>query len=203
MIFNIFTNPKVICTFRAYFIRMIRWICYLYAKLTGWKIDSKSYKPVPKALFVQAPHTSNWDFPIGIYITIVLKQNIRYLGKSSLFKWPYGSIFRKLGGYPVDRTGNVKFVDAAIGILNKHKEFLLHISPEGTRKKVEKIRSGWYYIAKGANVPIILCKFDWDKKLVTFSDPYYIEGTYEEELGNLKSFFRGTNGKNPELGWPY
>lgn len=181
---------------------MFRWLCLLYARLTGWKVDVESYTYLPKALVVQAPHTSSWDFPIGIFVRKELDQNIQFLGKSSLFKWPFGGLFRSMGGYPVDRSGNKNFVDAAVEIINKHDKFLLHISPEGTRKKVDKIKSGWYYIAKGAKVPIIMSKFDWENKIVSFSPPFYISEHYEKDVEHLVAFFKGTKGKVPEYSWP-
>jgi len=107
-----------------------------------------------------------------------------------------------MGGYPVDRSGGKNFVDSAIQIINSHEKFLLHISPEGTRKKVDKIKSGWYYIAKGANVPIIMSRFDWEKKEVTFSPPFYVSDDYDKDVEHLISFFKGAKGKVPEYSWP-
>lgn len=155
----------------------------------------------PKVLIAVVPHTSNWDFPIGIMIRPILGLDIKFLAKGSLFKPPFGKLFRALGGYPVDRRGNVKFVDAVVKLLDEHDEMLICISPEGTRKKVDRLKSGFYWIAVGAKIPIMLCKFDWENKLVGFSEAFMPSGDYNEDLKILEAYFKGVKGKIPAFGW--
>lgn len=177
------------------------WISYFLFKLFGWKWEVPDVSKTPKLLVVVVPHTSNWDFPIGVLLRPLIKLDIKFLGKSSLFKPPFGWIFRALGGYPVDRSGNVKFVDAVVRLLNSKDKFLIAMSPEGTRKKVDRLRSGFYYIALTANIPIMLCKFDWENKHVGFSEAFMPSGDYQKDLKILEDYFRGVKGKIPEFGW--
>lgn len=125
----------------------------------------------------------------------------KYLGKKSLFKPPFGWIFRVTGGYPVDRSKNQNQVDAVVDILNSKEEFIITLAPEGTRSKVERFKSGFYYIALKAKVPIVLCGFDYGNKKVIFNEPaFYPSGRFDDDMEQILSFYRGIRGKNPELG---
>ena len=111
---------------------------------------------VKKYIIAVAPHTSNWDFPVGLAARSVLRiQSAQFLGKSQLFVPPFGWIFRMLGGHPVDRSSSHDMVEQVVKIFAKHENFILAMAPEGTRKKVTKLRTGFYFIAKGAQVPIV------------------------------------------------
>ena len=167
-------------------------------KLIGWKTY---YEPLPSShgIIVVYPHTSNWDFPLGILIKFAMPINVNYVGKDSLFKWPYGFIFRKLGGIPVNRKESTNFVETMVNLYNQYDELAFAIAPEGTRKKVTKFRSGFYYIAHKAKVPIILVKFDFQHKEVDFSEPFYTTGDYKEDMKYIVDYFRGTLGIHPEL----
>lgn len=177
------------------------WICSLILRLFGWKWEQPNVSGIPKLLIVVIPHTSNWDFPIGILIRPVIRMDIKFLAKGSLFKWPYGALFKAMGGYPVDRSGNTKFVDAVVDLLNSKKEILICIAPEGTRKKVDRLKTGFYYIAQGANIPLMLCKFDWKNKIIGFSEAFMPSGNYQKDLKILEAYYHGVQGKIPELGW--
>jgi 1-acyl-sn-glycerol-3-phosphate acyltransferase len=127
-------------------------------------------------------------------------QNARFLGKSSLFRPPLGWLFRALGGYPVDRNKSSDVVEQVAGIFKKEDHFILAIAPEGTRKKVDKLRTGFYYIAKKAGVPIIPCGFDYQKKEVVIGEPFYPSDDVQEDIAALTTFYSKIKGKNPELG---
>lgn len=127
-------------------------------------------------------------------------QNARFLGKNSLFKPPLGWVFRLLGGYPVDRNKSHDVVEQVAGIFSKEDHFILALAPEGTRKKVDKLRTGFYYIAKKAGVPIIPCGFDYKKKEVLIGEPFYPSDDVQRDIDSLTSFFAEITGKNPELG---
>ena len=149
------------------------------------------------------PHTSNWDFPMGILSRKSIGQDIKFIAKSSLFKWPIGWLFRWLGGYPVDRSGKHNFVDTIVDIFNQKETFITTLSPEGTRSKVDKLKTGFYYIAKGANIPLVLCRFDWEHKIISFSEPFFTTDDKEADFKFIDNHFLGIKGKNPEKGYMY
>lgn len=180
---------------------MIIWLSSIFCRLFGWKVKGDALKKVPKAVIIVIPHTSNWDFPIGLWTRVETGKDIKFIAKDSIFRWPFGRLFRSLGGYPVDRSGNLNFVDSVVRIFDEHENFLISMSPEGTRKKVSKLKSGFYYIAMGAKVPIIMCKFDWANRVVDFADPFHPSGDYEKDLEKIREHFTGVEGKNKELGW--
>ena len=184
---------------------MLRSICSIVLKLIGWKVYMDDYPyELKKFVVAVAPHTSNWDFPLGIIARTVIQQDIKFAGKDSLFKPAIlGVIFKSLGGYPVDRSGKANMVEAIIDIFKKETEFKLLIAPEGTRKKVDRFKTGFYYIAKGAEVPIVLCKFDYAKKVISFSAPYYPTDDKEADFKFFMAYFDGIRGKKPQnsIGW--
>ena len=182
---------------------MLRLISKLILKLWGWKIEGPLPTDVKKFVMAAFPHTSNWDFPLGILVRKVIGIDIKYIGKSSLFKWPYGFIFRWLGGYPVDRSRRTNFVDAVTDIFDSKESFKIVLAPEGTRRKVDQLKSGFYYIAVQAKVPIVLVKFDWSKKIVSFSEPFSPTGDIEKDYEFIRQQIKDVKGKIPEFGWPY
>ncbi len=171
-------------------------------KLWGWKITGRYPYEVPKLVLAVAPHTSNWDFPVGVFVNSALKIYANYVGKHTIFRWPFGIFFRWLGGIPVDRTKKgSNFVSATVEAFRHHERMHLVISPEGTRKKVDKFRTGFYHIARLAEVPIALCTFNWAKKEVFF-DPVLFYPTSDEakDIAYIWNYFKDIPGKNPEQG---
>ena len=167
----------------------------------GWKIEGKFPSDLKKFIIAVAPHTSNWDFPVGVLARSALRiQRAKFLGKDSLFKPPFGWLFRSLGGYPVNRSSSHDMVHQVVDIFNSHDEFILAIAPEGTRKKTQKLRTGFYFIAKGANVPIIPCGFDFARKTIVVGEPFYTTENQEADFETLLTFYRKIHAKNPELG---
>jgi 1-acyl-sn-glycerol-3-phosphate acyltransferase len=169
-------------------------------KCLGWKILGEFPPKIDKYVIAVAPHTSNWDFPLGILVRTARKASVVFIGKHTLFLFPYGFIFRWLGGYPVDRTKSTNYVDSVVKIFDSKEKFAIVISPEGTRKKVMHFKTGFYYIAKKANIPLILCKFDYVAKEVVFSDPIFTTDDFEGDMEQIYAYFRGVKGKNPSLG---
>ena len=183
---------------------MLRWIYKLiFFNLLSWKIVGKP-PDIPKYVLVVAPHTSNWDFMIGVFSRRILAFNPRYAGKKELFVFPFGYFFRWMGGYPVDRSGHHHFVDAMVDIFNKEKEFILTLTPEGTRDHAPKWKSGFFHIARKANVPIVKVAFDYGRRQVVISEPEYASGEASDCIARYKSYFSGFQGKYPEKGvkWP-
>ena len=172
---------------------------FIFFKILGWKMDTNFPTNYKKYVVIAAPHTSWVDFPIAILSRMSTGIMINYIGKDSLFKGPFGFFFRALGGTPVDRSKNNKLVDAIIDIFNSREEFKLALSPEGTRKKVLEWKTGFYFIAKGANVPIVMAGLDFENKRIRISDPYFTTDNMEKDFEFFKGFFRNIKGKNPEL----
>ena len=180
---------------------MLRPFYILIFKILGWKTSGRMPTDIKKFVIAVAPHTSNWDFLVGVAARSILRiQKAQFLGKSQLFRPPFGWFFRMLGGHPVERASSQDMVDQVVKIFNKHEKFILAMAPEGTRKKVEKLRTGFYYIAKGANIPIIPVGFDFRLKTVIVSQPLYPTDNMDSDLEKILSFYRTITGRNPELG---
>lgn len=173
----------------------------IFYKILGWETVGKFDPAIKKYIVIVAPHTSNWDFAIGVMARSILHiADAKFLGKSQLFRWPYGIIFRALGGYPVDRSRHNNWVDAAVEIFNSKEKFGMALAPEGTRKKVGKIKTGFYHIAVQAKIPIYKVGFDYSKKQVIIDEPFYPSGNIDEDMEKIMNFFRSVKGKHPELG---
>ena len=179
------------------FSKLSAWIL----KLWGWKITGRYPAELSKVLVAVAPHTSNWDFPIGVLVNSAGKFNANYVGKHTIFRWPLGYLFRWLGGIPVDRSKSHNFVSATVEAFKREPRLHLVMAPEGTRKKVEKFKTGFYHIARLAGVPICLCTFNWGKKEVHF-DPqlFYPTENEEADIAYIWNYFKGIPGANPEKG---
>ena len=171
---------------------------FIFHKLLGWKFQGNFPSKLKKYIVIAAPHTSWQDFSIAILARNVSGERINFIGKDSLFKGPFGFIFKALGGSPVDRSKNNNLVDAIVDIFENKEEFRLGLSPEGTRKKVDKWKTGFYYIAKGANVPIVMATLDFGNKQVKVSEPYFTTDDIEKDFEYFHSFFEGVQGKNPD-----
>ena len=166
----------------------------LILKFINWKTEGEIPPHLNKYIFVVVPHTSNWDFFLGVTIRGAMGFHSNYLGKKSLFRFPYGFIFRALGGIPVDRSKKLNMVDQIVEEVNKREKFGLAIAPEGTRKKVETWKTGFYYIALKSGIPIIPVQFDWEHRTARFLPPFYPRGDISVDLAELKSKFEGIKG---------
>ncbi len=180
----------------------MRWLAkWIYFKLLGWKVVGNvtmSKDTVKKAVLIAAPHTSNYDFFIALLLRQVIGIKSNFVGKKELFVWPFGYYFRSIGGAPLDRTSGQNKVQAIADLFEKRDEFRLAISPEGTRKKVENWKTGFYYIAKAANVPIIMFTLDFGRKQNKISEPFYPTDDFESDLRFIKTFFEDVQGKVPQ-----
>jgi len=172
---------------------------FIFKRILGWKLVGNFPKYLKKYVVIAAPHTSWQDFPIAILARNYTGEKINFIGKSSLFSGPFGFIFRALGGTPVDRSQSSNMVDAIVQIFENKKEFRLGISPEGTRKKVTHWKTGFYYIAKGANVPIVMATLDFEHKQIKFSEPYKTTNNKEKDFEYFHAFFKGVKGRHSEL----
>jgi len=166
--------------------------------IMGWKIVN-DFPPISKFLIIAAPHTSWQDFPIALLAKFATSLKANYIGKASLFKPPFGFIFRWLGGAPVDRTKNTNLVQEIIDIYKSRDHFILGMSPEGTRQKVKTWKTGFYYIAKGANVPIVMVTLDFQHKQLKISEPYHLTENIDDDFKKFHQYFDGVVGRHPEL----
>ncbi len=176
---------------------------FIYFKLMGWKIKGAFSSEVKKCIVAVVPHTSWHDFYIGLMIRSISKLQINYIAKRELFKFPLGAYFRWTGGAPVDRTPGQNKVQAIAKVFEGKEEFRLALAPEGTRKRVDELRTGFYYIAKEANVPIVLVAFDFGKKEVKIDEPFYLTDNMEADFEYIHEFFKGVVGKVPEKSFRY
>jgi 1-acyl-sn-glycerol-3-phosphate acyltransferase len=171
----------------------------IYFKVLGWKTAGFSdFDKVKKAVIIAVPHTSWHDFYIGVLLRSVLGIEANFVAKKSLFNPITGWLFRAMGGSPVERKKNEKQVDAIARLFEEKDTFRMAIAPEGTRKKVTHWKTGFYYIAKKANVPILMFTLDFENKVNRFSAPFYPTDDAESDFKCMTSFFEGVKGKVPE-----
>jgi len=171
---------------------------FIYFKLLGWKIAGNttfSKDIVKKAIITAVPHTSWHDFYIGVLLRKVVGVKTNFVGKKELFTWPFGYYFRAIGGVPLNRSSNENKVEAIAKEFKKHDEFRMTLAPEGTRKKVSEWRTGFYYIAKEANVPIIMFTLDFENKQNKISEPFYPTDDVEADFAFMREFYKGVKGK--------
>ncbi|GGD58616.1 acyltransferase [Emticicia aquatilis] len=160
---------------------MLNWIFKTSFRLLGWKVVNVP-ENLKKGLFVVAPHARTADFFVGLCTRPTINLDIKYLGKAELFKPPFGWIFRALGGTPVYRHKSTNFVQQVADTFNSHEQLLVAIAPEGTRKNVSKLKTGFYYMAHQAKVPIIMSGFDYPRKSVIFAEPFLTSGDFEADM---------------------
>ena len=179
---------------------MVRKVSKWLLRIWGFKVIGDPGNRLPKKVYAVIPHTSNWDFPLGILVRSASGMSVNFIAKKSLFNPPLGFIFRWLGGYPVDRSKSNNFVDSMVKLFNHESKFAIVLAPEGTRKKVTELKTGFYQIARLAQVPIILVKFDFGKKEVVFRAPLW-PSQQAQDFEIIYEFFGGAIGKVPSLGF--
>jgi|SRR6478672_8219072 len=171
---------------------------FIFFRIMGWKLKGSFDENIKKCVIAVMPHTCNFDFFIGLLVRGIINQEMNFVGKKELFVFPFGYYFRSIGGAPLDRSGGKNLVDSIVDIFNSREVFRLGIAPEGTRKRVTELRSGFYYIALKAKVPIIPVAFDFGKKEVKIGNPLYPTGDFEKDMKTFLDFYKGVKGKYPE-----
>lgn len=171
---------------------------FIFFRLMQWKVIGSVDANVKKCVLMVMPHTCNFDFFIGLFTRGIVNLEMNFVGKKELFQFPFGWYFRSIGGAALDRSGGKNNVDATVDVFNSRAVFRLAIAPEGTRKKVIELRTGFYYIALKANVPIIPVAFDYEKKEVRFGNPITLTGNYEDDMKLILPHFKDVKGKYPE-----
>lgn len=177
---------------------MIRKLCnWLLYDLLGWKTHVTVEHP-KKFIICLAPHTSNWDFLIGLLYMYASGMRINFLMKQEWFFWPLGPIFRRVGGIPVHRAKHTSMTDSLAEIASKQEEFKLCVTPEGTRSLNPDWKKGFYFIALKARVPVLLYGVDYGRKLIECTRSFIPTGDFEREMRQTKLYFKDYRGKKPE-----
>ncbi len=186
---TIFTTPVVNSLLRAGSIAFL--------KLTGWKVEGILPPEASKSVFIAAPHTSNWDLPYTLMVCFALRLNPYWMGKSSIFKWPFGPVMRWLGGIAVNREQSSNLVAASAEAIQKADGPLqLIVPPEGTRSKARYWKTGFYYIALSAKVPIVMAYMDYTQKRSGLGPLFHPSGDIEKDMIAIKAFYAEFKGKN-------
>jgi 1-acyl-sn-glycerol-3-phosphate acyltransferase len=178
------------------------WIGRLFLKLIGWRWHAQ-VNLAPRCIIMVYPHTSNWDFPIGLAFKWASGIEVNYLGKDSLFKSPLGWFFRATGGMPVDRSQPGGMVGGMISALNTKKIARFVISPEGTRGYVPALKTGFYRAAVAAKVPLVLATIDFKGKFVGIFDTIDLTGDEAIDLARLEALYSGMQGRVPSQMGPF
>jgi 1-acyl-sn-glycerol-3-phosphate acyltransferase len=188
---TIFTTPVVNTLLRGFSIGFL--------KLTGWKIEGSLPPEASKAVLIAAPHTSNWDLPYTLMVAFVLRLDVYWMGKQSIFKPPFGPVMRWLGGIAVDRTQANNLVAASAEAIVKADGMVqLIVPPEGTRSKSRYWKTGFYYIALGAKVPIVMAYMDFAHKRSGLGPLFYPSGDIDKDMLAIKAFYAPFKGKNAD-----
>ncbi len=176
---------------------IIQKLSSLFLKLSGWRVEG-----VPpqrsKVVMIAAPHTSNWDFIFMLTCLGHLGLKVSWMGKDTLFKWPYGWFMRMVGGLPIDRSQRHQVVDQIAQVFDDHDQLLIGILPEGTRKKRDHWKTGFYYIAQKANVPILICPVDYAKKTGSIGPLIEPDTALDEVMEIARQTLDGVQGRYPE-----
>ena len=161
--------------------------------IRGWRVEGE-FPDIPRMVLIVAPHTSNWDFLTGLWVKLAMRMGGRFVGKHTLFRGPLGVFMRWLGGVPVDRSAAAGFVEETARVVRESDRMTLVVAPEGTRKRSDKWKSGFYRIAVAAGVPIFPVGFDYRRKVIRFDPLFHPTGDYEKDLVELQSRLRRRHG---------
>jgi 1-acyl-sn-glycerol-3-phosphate acyltransferase len=165
--------------------------------LLGWRVEGQRAN-LNKCVYIAAPHTSNWDFPLMLSVCFTVGIQARWIGKHTLFPWPFAGIMHWLGGIAIDRSKAGDTVEQMRVQYEQRDRLELIITPEGTRSKVEGWKSGFYHIAIAAGVPIMMAAVHAPDKVVILSEPFYPTGNYDKDMIEIKRFYAGKIGFRPE-----
>ena len=169
-------------------------VSWLFLKLIGWKLEGRP-PTEPKYVLIAVPHTTNWDFPITLAMAFVFDFEIFWMGKDSLFKGWKGPVMRWMGGIAIDRSSSNNVVEQTIEAFNNNDRLVVTIPPEGTRSKVDKWKTGFYYIAVGAKVPVGMGYLDYKRKVGGFKPTFYPTGDADKDIAEMRKMYAGISGK--------
>ena len=176
---------------------LVPWLGRTALRLGGWRIVGR-LPDVPRYVLIVAPHTSNWDFFVGLAAKFALGLKAAWLGKHTLFRGPIGWMLRGLGGIPVDRSRPDGTVEAVLAQMQGSERFILALAPEGTRRRIEGWKSGFHRIAVAAGVPILPVSFDWSSRTIDLGTPFLPNGDPASDIPRLRALYRKDMAKHPE-----
>ncbi|MFT3892281.1 MAG: lysophospholipid acyltransferase family protein [Anaerolineales bacterium] len=182
-------NTPILSFFFHLLTRAIMW-------MVGWRVQGK-LPDLPKFVLIGAPHTSNWDFILFLGVMFTLRADVRFMGKAELFRSPIGFFFRYCGGIPVDRKKSTGLVDQMVDAAKGADHFILTIAPEGTRHHVTEWKRGFYHIAKGAGIPIVMAVVDGKHKEIRVGQIFHPTDDIEADMKCIQGYFEGVTGINP------
>ncbi|NOX35933.1 MAG: glycerol acyltransferase [Calditrichaeota bacterium] len=176
---------------------VLHWLGKLMLKLPGWKLKG-TFPDIPKLVVIVAPHTSNWDFYFGLAAKFTLGIQAHWLGKHTLFRWPIRRLLIGLGGIPIDRSKRSGVVDQLVALFQQRKTMILGLAPEGTRRWMPRWKTGFYYTALKANIPILMGYIDYLKKEIGIGPLIYPTGDIRKDFQIIRDFYRNVVPKKPE-----
>ena len=178
---------------------LLRWMSVAFFRLKGWKIVGELPVSAVKSVIIAAPHTSNWDLPYTLMVCFVLRLNVYWMGKASIFKPPFRGVMMWLGGISVDRSQSNNLVAASsAAIMQASGPLQLIVPPEGTRSGTRFWKTGFYYIAASAGVPIVMAFLDYEKKVGGLGPVFKTTGDIDADMVAIKAFYAGVKGKNTD-----
>ncbi len=161
----------------------------------GWRVEG-DMPNTGRFVLIVAPHTSNWDFPVGLSAKLALGLAASWVGKHTIFRWPFGVLLRRVGGIPVDRSASNDVVQQMVAEFARRPRMVFALAPEGTRKKVERWKTGFYHIAHGAAVPIVPVALDWERRTLRILPAFATTGNADADIAALRGLFKGVKGRN-------
>lgn len=173
------------------------WISKLILKIIGWKMEGTP-PDAPKYVLIAAPHTSNWDLPVTMTLAFAFRVRLFWMGKKELFQFPFGWLYRWLSGIAIDRSKSQNMVEQIVRRFSQSERLVVVVPPEGTRGKVNYWKTGFYYIAHGAGVPIVLGFLDWKRKAGGYGPLVMPTGDIEKDMERIKTFYANVTAKFPE-----
>jgi len=176
-------------------------LAMIVLRISGWRQVGR-LPDLPKYVAIGAPHTSWWDGLFGLAIAFAYRVRFYWLAKNSVFRWPFGPVLRWLGGIPVDRGGKHDLVGQCVRAFQSSDRFILALLPEGTRRRVESWKSGFYHIARGANVPVVLGFLDYPKRIGGVGALIALTGNVTADMAAIRSFYASKTGKHPDRTGP-
>ena len=169
-------------------VRLLRPIGKLWLWAGGWKVAG-DMPDLPKFIIVAAPHKTNWDLPNALAAGLHYGLRIHWMGKDSLFKWPFGGVMRRLGGIPIDRSKSNNVVAQMVETFDKAERLIVVIPPEGTRGDAARWKSGFYHIAHGAKIPLVLAFIDYKRREVGVAQLFHTTGDYDTDLAKIQAVY--------------
>ena len=178
--------------------KLVRLIGKIFMFLSGWKVEGQ-VPTCDKVVIIAAPHTTNWDFVYLLGAAFQLGLKVKWLGKQSLFAFPFGWIMKTLGGIAVDRSKSNGMVEQVSEAMGQMPKISLVVPPSGTRERTDYWKSGFYYIAKSANVPLICGYLDYEKKTAGLGPVLSVSSSVKDDMDKLRTFYKDKVGKYPAL----